>query len=503
MAELVDALDLGSSEATLGGSSPSTRTRIKRASYNVIREKNSMVSKSKTLSISYKISDNKEFSINVEIEKIESKKLETKVIFAVKSVDFDAIIGAIAAERAKSFSLPGFRVGKVPLHMVIARMKDELRGQIQQDLVTESFDKIAKEHEFSIAGSPNLVSEEITDKDINVTVTFESLPKIEMPDFSKIKLTKYVVSPEELEKEAEARLQKVSSFHKDKEPCEKSTKAKAGDIVTLKFIGKIDGVAFAGGSSDEHDLEIGSGNFIDNFETQLIGLKQGDTKIVKVTFPKEYHNHEYAGKDAEFDVEVLSVNKVITKPVDDELAKKLGYESAAKLKEYFLTTAESSGNEVSELLLKKGLFDELDKLVDVDLPQSLLEQEKKDIHHNFEHNHNHETGECVLSEEENKQMEDIAKRRVKMALFVSSFAKESGVTFTNEEAVQQLNLILSAIYDNKQREQAINFYTKTQQGRHALFNATLEKNAVAKILESCEITNENITHADLIEMTGA
>ena len=88
-----------------------------------------------------------------------------------------------------------------------------------------------------------------------------------------------------------------------------SLTVKDGDTVNIDYVGKIDGTAFDGGSTNGQgtDLEIGSGSYIDDFEDQLVGAHPGDEVEVTVTFPDDYGVDELNGKEAVFDVTVNGI----------------------------------------------------------------------------------------------------------------------------------------------------------------------------------------------------
>ena len=83
-----------------------------------------------------------------------------------------------------------------------------------------------------------------------------------------------------------------------------------GDYVNIDFVGKVDGVAFEGGSAQGYELKLGSNTFIDGFEEQVVGMKPGEKKTIKVTFPKEY-TENLAGKDATFDITLHKIYREI------------------------------------------------------------------------------------------------------------------------------------------------------------------------------------------------
>ena len=106
-----------------------------------------------------------------------------------------------------------------------------------------------------------------------------------------------------------------------------------GDIVNIDYEGKIDGVAFDGGTAEGYDLAIGSGSFIDGFEDGLIGAETGETRDVEVTFPEDYHGTDVAGKDAVFTVTVNSISVETLPELTDEFVQGLGV-GAETVEEY-------------------------------------------------------------------------------------------------------------------------------------------------------------------------
>lgn len=121
-----------------------------------------------------------------------------------------------------------------------------------------------------------------------------------------------------------------------------------GDIVNIDYVGRINGVKFVGGTSQDYDLEIGSGTFIDGFEDGLIGAAIDQTLEVKATFPENYTNDtELAGKEAVFTVTVNSIMVPVPAEYNDELVKKISSEQ-------YTTTAEFEAALKSELTLSKA-----------------------------------------------------------------------------------------------------------------------------------------------------
>lgn len=116
------------------------------------------------------------------------------------------------------------------------------------------------------------------------------------------------------------------------QPVEKEGKAEKGDIVTIDFEGRIDGIPFEGGKGADYDLELGSGSFIPGFEDQLIGHGKGESVDVAVTFPEAYHAENLRGKAAVFGCVIHAVKEKRHPALDDEFAKRYGMETVDQLR---------------------------------------------------------------------------------------------------------------------------------------------------------------------------
>src|SRR5262249_2786606 len=152
-----------------------------------------------------------------------------------------------------------------------------------------------------------------------------------------------------------------------------------GDRVVIDFTGRIDGKAFEGGTGGDVGVNIGSGTFLPGFEDQLIGIRAGETRLGKVTFPPSYPNTALAGKEAEFDVTAKSMQAPGTVTVDDAFAKSLGMESLDKLREAVRGRLQQENARHSRQKLKRQLLDRLDEMHRFALPPTLADEEFKNV----------------------------------------------------------------------------------------------------------------------------
>ena len=147
----------------------------------------------------------------------------------------------------------------------------------------------------------------------------------------------------------------------------------------MDYVGKVDGVAFDGGTDQDANLVLGSGNFIPGFEDQLVGVKAGDEKQINVTFPAEYGATHLAGRDATFDITVKAVSAADDMVIDDELAKKLGLESAERLRQVVREQIESQYGSFTRQKVKRQLLDQLDAMHKFEAPSKLVDAEFNNI----------------------------------------------------------------------------------------------------------------------------
>ena len=162
-------------------------------------------------------------------------------------------------------------------------------------------------------------------------MTYEALPQVPEVAFAELALEKLVVQIED--SAVEEALGNLAASAKAYEDRPEGAAAEEGDQVVIDFAGSVDGEAFEGGAAEDFPLVLGSGSFIPGFESQLVGVKAGDTKDVEVTFPESYGAKNLAGKPATFAVTVKAVKAPKPSEIDDALAKRFGAETLDGLKE--------------------------------------------------------------------------------------------------------------------------------------------------------------------------
>ncbi|MDX5365439.1 MAG: trigger factor, partial [Alphaproteobacteria bacterium] len=302
-----------------------------------------------------------DWTMQVTVTNADGLKRELKV--QVPARDLEAKLGAKLDELKNQVRLKGFRPGKVPLSHLRKTFGKQVMGEVIQETVGESTQKAIEGESLRPAFQPSIDLEgEIQDvidgkSDLTFKMSFEVIPTFDLADFSKVSLERLTADVKD--EEIDEALKRLAENQKNFEARAEGAKAETGDLLTIDFVGKIDGVAFDGGSAEDANLELGSGRFIPGFEEQLVGAKVGDDVEVKVTFPAEYGAEHLAGKDAVFDVKVKEVKAPAEVKVDDEFAKRFGLESLEKLREALSEQMKSDYARMSRQHLKRAMLDKL------------------------------------------------------------------------------------------------------------------------------------------------
>ena len=247
--------------------------------------------------------DNHEVVLTIEVEAEVLKKAEAKA----------------CKDLANRVSIPGFRKGKAPRHIIEQRVGKQAILDTAFDAVADkAFADALKEQDVTPVSRPDIEVVTLEEgKDVVFKARFTAKPEVTLGEYKGIQVEKKVdeITDEDIDKEIESMRRRRSQMVDAAEGAE----VKNGDLVTLDFKGFVDGEAFEGGEGKDYPLEIGSNRFIPGFEDQLIGHKSGEDVTVKVTFPQDYRNKDVAGKDAEFSVKINSVEK--TPELTDEWVK--------------------------------------------------------------------------------------------------------------------------------------------------------------------------------------
>jgi len=403
------------------------------------------------------------------------------------------------AKIAPQMRMPGFRPGKVPANLVKKMHGPALHNDALQAAIREAMDKLIIAQGLRPAMQPAVTLGEGYDlgQDAELTIALEVLPVIEAPSLEGLKLEKLVV-PVSDEAVAEA-VERIAAGAKTFVEAKKGKKAEAGDQVTIDFVGKVDGVEFEGGSAQDVALEIGANRFIPGFEEQLVGVKEGDERQLKVTFPADYPAENLKGKDATFDVTVKAVKIAGESKIDDDFAKNLGLESLEQLQGLIRGQLEQETSGLTRTQMKRQLLDILAAGHDFAVPPSMVDAEFDQIWQQLTHEAGHEEDPEAAVKELEAERDDyrrIAERRVRLGLLLSEIGQANGV----EVSQQEMSMLLTQAaqqYRPEDRQRFID-YVRSEPMAAAQLRAPLYEDKVVDFLfDKAEVTEREVTKDEL------
>jgi trigger factor len=333
--------------------------------------------------------------------------------------------------------------------------------------------------------------------DLAYRLALEVLPKIELADFSTIKLERLVT--EVTEPEVDAAVQRFADESKPYNPKGEGAKVESGDRAMINFSGQIGGAPFEGGTGEDVGVNVGSGTFIPGFEDQLIGMAVGETRLVKVTFPTNYTSPQLAGKDAEFEVTVKAVDTPGTVTVDEDFAKSLGLESLAKLRDTLKARLAQENAAQSRQKLKRKLLDELDQLHKFTGPPTLIEEEFKNVWNVVENDLKTQgrtfADEGTTEEKAREEYRAIAERRVRLGLVLAEIGERNAIQVSEDELSRE---IVQRTRRFPGREQEIwDFYRKNPSALASVRAPLFEEKVVDFILELAKVTDKPVAREEL------
>ena len=432
--------------------------------------------------------------------------LKREIKVTVPAKDMEARLMERLDEARKNVRLKGFRPGKVPVQHLrriygksfMAEVVNEILSDSSQSILSERGEKPAMQPEVNMTEDEKEAEKVLAgDADFEFSLSYEIIPPIEIKDFSGIKIVRpvYDVTDEEVEEQ----VKRVADSARTYEP--KDGKAEEGDKVTIDYVGKIDGEPFDGGAAADSDVVIGHQQFIPGFEEQLTGLKAGDTKTLKVTFPEAYAAEHLAGKEAEFDVTVKQVAAAEELEINDELAEKLGLESAEKLREVVRGQIESQYGQITRQKSKRQILDALDEAYKFEAPSKLVDAEFENIWsqvtRDLENAGRTFEDEETTEDEAREEYRKLAERRVRLGLVLAQIGEEAGTQVTEDE-LQRALIETIRRYPPHQQQEIYEFYRANPQALASVRAPLFEEKVVDHLLGQVDVTDKKVSRDELL-----
>jgi trigger factor len=427
---------------------------------------------------------------------------------SVPASDLDAKAGARLVDLKDKVRLNGFRPGKVPVsHLkkvygrsVMAETIDQTIRDTNSQIFTERGFRLATEPKITMPTEQKAVEDILAGKsDLTYTVSIEVVPAIALADFKSFSVEKPVA--EVTEADIDEAIKRIADQNRSFAAKGEGAKAENGDRVTISFKGTIDGTPFDGGTGENIQVTVGSNTFIPGFEEQLLGIAAGETRTLKVSFPKNYASEKLAGQPAEFETTATLIEAPQDTKIDDEFAKALGLESLDKLKEAMRErlTAEFAG--ATRQRVKRMLLDRLDESHRFEAPPSLVEEEFNlmwnSIKAEMESSGKTFADEDTTEEAAKEEYHTIADRRVRLGLVLSEIGEKNKITVTDDEVSRA---VIERARQMPGREKEVWDYYRNNVNALAQLRAPIyEDKVVDFILELANVSEKKVTREELFK----
>jgi len=415
------------------------------------------------------------------VEDISSVKKKINIEVEPESVSKE--MDKALADVAKKAKIPGFRPGKAPKAVVEKHHGEEVRSEVMQRLISESYLHALEEHKLNPVEMPAIenVSSLAKGSPLSFTATVEVRPKIELGTYDgiEVKEQEITVSDEELNQTIDRLREMYANLEViEGRPLEKN------DTAVIDFEGFRDGKSIEGAKASDYMLGLGSNTLIPGFEDQLVGMNKGETREIKVTFPEDYNNKDLAGKEATFKVTLKEIKKKVLPELNDDFAKDIGQDkSVAELKEGIKKDIDIRKRNEQTSAQREALLSKLVESHTFDVPPGMVERELMSMARSYatrmaRRGMDMKSIDIEKFREENRSM---AEKRVKGTLLLDEIAVKEKLDVTDQEVTSALTVMARS---SNQSLDAVRKYYESQEGGLDNLRASLIEEKTLSLLLS-------------------
>ena len=436
--------------------------------------------------------------MQISVEK--TSDIGRKMTISIPHDDLDVRVARRLQEVASTVQMQGFRKGKAPLNRVREQYGDRVRDEVARDLIGETFEKALLKEKLVPIGRPNVDILHLEENHpFQYTAEFEILPEAKVGDLAGVAVE--LIQSEIEDVDVDALIEKMRKEYQNWKPV--ARKVKDGDKIIMDFEGFLDDTPFEGGKATGHQHVVGSGALIPDFEKALVGVEKDVTFDANISFPKEYHSAELAGKKTRFTITVREIMEGELPPLDAEFFKKFNVDGDLKA-----FKADIRGHMVTELERnvdyknRSHIFEEWCKKNPITLPQALIEQEIQRMMHDMYHRvfgAKHTDNEKI-PDFPRELFEEDAKKRVHVALLFSQYVQQNGVTVDAEKLEAHLKKIAHA-YDKP--EEFIATIKADKKRMEDIESLIIEETVASRLIEKAKATYKKMRYDEVISNSRA
>ncbi|HEV7633511.1 MAG TPA: trigger factor [Steroidobacteraceae bacterium] len=416
--------------------------------------------------------------------------LERRIEVAIPHTRVAGEVERRLRDLSRTASIKGFRPGKVPFAVIKQQYGAQAHGDTVSELIRESYSEALTKENLRPAGGPRIEPIAVEPgSDLKFAAVFEVLPEVSIKPVEELTVERPLT--EVTEADIDAMLESMRRQRVTYTPVERASQK--GDRVVADFLGRVDGVAFAGGEGKDTAFVLGSGRAIADFEAALTGMSAGESKTAPVKFPDAYSSPDLAGKQAEFDLTVKSVEAEVLPPIDDALASAFGLQEGgvASLRTEVRQSMEREVAEAVRNRLRAQVFDALAKDNPLELPRALVDEQVQELQVDMMRRMGAKDASQAPPRE---PFEEPARRRVALGLLIGELVRRENMKVDRERVHARLNELATA-YPNA--DEVRRAYLQSQDAMRQIETSVLEDQTVDWVVQRARVTDRPISFAEL------
>lgn len=430
----------------------------------------------------------------MEATTVQANALERRVDLSIAIADIEKEMEPRLKRMGKNMKVPGFRPGKVPFSMIRQQYGDQARHEVLSEQLDRAFGEAVTAQKMHVAGYPRLepkTTESTTH--LEFTAVFEIYPEFVPGDLSAAEIERPVleVGEAEVAKTLDIlRKQRVSYADTDRAAAKE-------DRVVIDFLGKKDGVPFAGGEAKDYPFVLGQGQMLPDFENAVEGSKAGESKTFDLSFPADYHAKDLAGQTVQFDITVKQVQAPKLPEIDADFAVSMGVADGdvAKMKAEIEANLKREVKKRIEARVKDQAMEALLKANPIDVPNALVEMEVQRLMQAARQDMEQRGMKTKDFPIQAEWFADQAKRRVTLGLILAEVVKTENLQATPE---QVRAMVEETAQSYEHPEEVIRWYYAQPQRLSDVEGLVIEGNVVSWVLGKAKVSDKAAVFDELM-----
>lgn len=395
--------------------------------------------------------------MSVQVERLDNNM--ARLTIEIPAEEFSKAVNDVYMRSRGKISIPGFRKGKVPRKLIEKYYGTGVFYEdAANDVINNTYTRESEESGLEIMSRPEIDVVQVNEGEPFIyTATVALRPEVKLGNYKGIEVTKRTIEVTDEEIEAELRNEQEKNsrlIDVDDRP------AQMGDTVTIDYMGTVGGVAFDGGTSSDYPLVLGSNTFIPGFEEQLVGVSAGEDKDVFVTFPKEYHSADLAGKEALFECKVKKIQMKELPELDDDFAQDVSeFDTLEEYKKEIRAGIYERKEKQAQTEKENEAVGKLIETSEMEIPDAMIDTQAAQMFQEFAQSiqsqgipwdmymkYQNQTPQQMMEE-----MKPQAERRIRTRLVLEEVVKDAGIVIDDARVDEELGKMAAAYQIEKEK----------------------------------------------------